>query len=203
MPPLAIKFQFYLSYVRSLLEYFTKWSPYQVNEIMRIKRFQRHVTKFILNEYSSDVSYRDRCLTLVILPMCYRGEILNLCFLFKCLHGEIDININTYLQFVQSNTSRRSANKGTLFYLKMTKTVQAQYMSFNRLARLWNKLPQHIRISDSLSSFKRQLGGLYKTHAILRLAVDEPPYLTFISMYILCFGSVTALRADASRWFLY
>ena len=42
----------------------------------------------------------------------------------------------------------------------MTKTVQAQYMNFNRLARLWNKLPQHIRMSDSLSSFKRQLGVL-------------------------------------------
>ena len=48
----------------------------------------------------------------------------------------------------------------------MTKTVQAQYMNFNRLARLWNKLPQHIRMSDSLDSFKRQLGVLYKSHLI-------------------------------------
>ena len=120
---------------------------------MRIKIVQRHVTKFILNEYSIDISYRDRCLTLGILPLCYRVEILDLCFLFKCLHGEIDININTYLQFVQSNTSRRSASKETLFYLNMTKTVKAQYMTFTRLARLWNKLPQHIRMSDSLSSF--------------------------------------------------
>ena len=121
-----------------------------------------------LNEYLSDVSYRDRCLTLGILLtlLCYRREISDLCFLFKYLHGEIDININTYLQFVQSNTSRRSANKGTLFYLNMTKTVQAQYMNFNRLARLWNKLPQHIRMSDSLGSFYRQLGVLYKSHLI-------------------------------------
>ena len=37
-------------------------------------------------------------------------------------------------------------------------------MNFNRLARLGNKLPQHIRISDSLGSFKRQLGVLYKSH---------------------------------------
>ena len=133
---------------------------------MRIERVQRHVTKCILNEYSSDVPYRDRCLTLGILPLCYRREILDLCFLFKCLHGEIDININTYIQFVQSNTSRRSANKGTLFYLNMTKTVQAQSMNVNRLAHLWNKLSKHIRMSDSLSSFKRQLGVLYKSHLI-------------------------------------
>ena len=93
---------------------------------MRIERVQRHVTKYIINEYSSDVSCRDRCLALgLLLPLCYRTEILDLCFLFKCLHGEIDININTYLQFVKSDTSRRSANKGTLFYLNMTKTVQA------------------------------------------------------------------------------
>ena len=39
-------------------------------------------------------------------------------------------------------------------------------MNFNRLARLWNKFPQHIRMSDRLSSFKRQLGVLYKSHLI-------------------------------------
>ena len=71
--PVAKQLHLYLSHVRSLLEYCTPlWSPYQVNEIMRIERVQRHVTKFILNEYSSDVSYRDRCLTLGILPLCYR-----------------------------------------------------------------------------------------------------------------------------------
>ena len=37
-----------------------------------------------------------------------------LSYLNDCLHGEIDIN--TCLQFVTSDTSRRSANKGTLFY---------------------------------------------------------------------------------------
>ena len=34
------------------------------------------------------------------------------------------------------------------------------------------------------------------------LAVDEPPCPNFIGMYIIVFGSATALRADASRWFL-
>ena len=59
----AIKLHLYLSRARSLLEYCTPlWSLYQANGIMRIERVQRHVTKFILNEYSSDVSYRDRCL---------------------------------------------------------------------------------------------------------------------------------------------
>ena len=51
----------------------------------------------------------------------------------------------------------------------MTKTVQAQYMNFNRLARLWNKLPQHIRMSDSSSSFKRQ--SLYMGYYLLLLWV--------------------------------
>ena len=37
----AIKLQLYLSHVRSLLEYCTPlWTPYQVNEIMRIERVQ-------------------------------------------------------------------------------------------------------------------------------------------------------------------
>ena len=62
--PVAIKLQLYLSHVRILPKYCTPlWSPYQVNEIMRIERVlervQRHVTKRILNEYSSDVSEID------------------------------------------------------------------------------------------------------------------------------------------------
>ena len=69
--PVAIKLQLYLSHARSLLAYCTHlWSTYQVNEIMRIESVQRYVTKFILIEYSSDVSYRDRCLTLGILSLC-------------------------------------------------------------------------------------------------------------------------------------
>ena len=50
----------------------------------------------------------------------------------------------------------------------MTKTVQTHYMNFNIhvLACLWNKLPQHNRMSNGLSSFKRQLGVLYKLYLI-------------------------------------
>ena len=48
--PVAIKLKLYLSHVRSLLEYCTPLSSlYQVNEIMRIERVRRHVTKCILN----------------------------------------------------------------------------------------------------------------------------------------------------------
>ena len=55
--PVAIKGQLYLSRARSVLKYCTSlWSPYQVNKIMRIERFQRHVTIFIIYEYSSHVS---------------------------------------------------------------------------------------------------------------------------------------------------
>ena len=43
-------------------------------------------------------------------------------FPIKCLHGEVDINSNTYLHFVNTDTSRRSANKGILFHLNMTIT---------------------------------------------------------------------------------
>ena len=81
---MAITLLLYLSHVRSLLEYSTPlWSPYQVNEIMRIERVQRHVTKCILNEYSSDVSYRDRCLTLGIAYChCVTAEKFPICVFY-------------------------------------------------------------------------------------------------------------------------
>ena len=92
--PVSIKLQLYFSHVRSLLDYCTPlWSLYQINEIMRINRVQSNVTKFILNEYLSDVSYRNRYLALGILQLCYRKEIRNLCFLYKFRHDEIDIKV--------------------------------------------------------------------------------------------------------------
>ena len=66
--------------------------------------------------------------TATVLP---QKDSLDPCFLFKSLHGEVDINNTKYLQFVKSDTNRRYANIGTLFYLNMTKAVQAQYMNFN------------------------------------------------------------------------
>ena len=48
-----------------------------------MERSQRRATKFILNNFSSD--YRDRLITLNLLPLLYLYELLDLRSFIKCL----------------------------------------------------------------------------------------------------------------------
>ena len=60
----------YISLVRSQLLYCTQlWCPYLLKDIENIERMQRHVTKYILHDYTS--SYRIRLLKLKLLPLMY------------------------------------------------------------------------------------------------------------------------------------
>ena len=65
-----------LASVRSILEY---CSPNHVKDIIKLERVQRQASKFILNDYVSP--YHERCTALSILPLCFRREIIDLCFL--------------------------------------------------------------------------------------------------------------------------
>ena len=99
--------------------------------------------------------------------LCVTAERFSICVSYLYVYSVklILTLIHTYNLYSQI-LAEGLPTKEHFFYLNMTKTVHAQYMNFNRLARLWNKLPQHIRMSDSLSSFKGQLGVLYKTYLI-------------------------------------
>ena len=76
--PSTVKFQVYVSHVRSILEYCSSlWAPANVKDILLLERVQRHATKYMLNNYS-DMSYAERCIQLSILPLCFRREIIDL-----------------------------------------------------------------------------------------------------------------------------
>ena len=84
--------------------------------------------------------------------LCVTAERFSICVSYLYVYSVklILTLIHTYNLYSQI-LAEGLPTKEHFFYLNMTKTVHAQYMYFNRLARLWNKLPQHIRMSDSLS----------------------------------------------------
>ena len=50
-----------------------------MTEIASLEKVQRRATKFILNDFS-DISHRDRCIQLSLLPLSFRREIHDLFF---------------------------------------------------------------------------------------------------------------------------
>ena len=91
-----------------------------------IESVQRRATKYILNDYSSD--YRSRLLKLKMLPLGYIKEIADACFLYKCLHGYCNININDFVNFYDNSASRtRAANQHLLLIPRnITRAPRAQ-----------------------------------------------------------------------------
>ena len=171
--PSNVKRLLYITNVRSILEYCSLvWSPYQFKYISQIEKVQRYATKYIVNY--ADLSYKERCLKLNLLPLCYRREILDLCFLFKCIQKGDTSLFHNYFTKIQNNRSNlRSSSKGLLFSKSMTKSLSFHSLFFNRVVRLWNVLPLSIRNEQSMNSFKRQLKEFYRDKLTSHFDVDS------------------------------
>jgi hypothetical protein len=87
----------YCAVVRPKLEYAScVWSPYSAKQRKLIENVQRRATKFILNYPPRDVTYRDRLISLNILPLEHRRELYNLT-LYKIKNNLINVTCNQYL----------------------------------------------------------------------------------------------------------
>ena len=96
------------------------WRPYLIKDILILERVQRRATKFILP--NSKLDYRDRMLSLEILPLTMWQEITDNMFFVKQLKSPTDrFNIKENVTFSKIN--------------------RAGHYYFNRLPRLWNSIP--------------------------------------------------------------
>lgn len=59
------------------------WRPLLQCEVSSIERVQRHITKYILQDYVSD--YKDRLIRLKLLPLAMEFELQDILFLIKNL----------------------------------------------------------------------------------------------------------------------
>ena len=82
------------------------------------------------------MSYRDRLLTLKLLPLTFDCELKDLVFFYKCLNGLTDLNVSDFVSFVSHGRTRLSNSYNLKTPVCKTSTFQASY--FNRIAKLWN-----------------------------------------------------------------
>ena len=110
------------------------WHPYLCKDIENI---QRHATRFISKEHSSD--YKSRLLKLNHLPLTMLYEFYDICFFVKSLkQPSTSFNNTDFVSFIHNST--RSG-----FHLKLVhqlaKANRFNQFYFTRLPRLWNALP--------------------------------------------------------------
>ena len=82
-PSVNIRKKLYISLVRSQLLYCSSlWRPHLLKDIQLLEKLQRRATKFILNDYSN-LDYKDRLLSLNLLPLSMVFEINDLMFFIR------------------------------------------------------------------------------------------------------------------------
>ena len=153
LAPISIKKRLYISLVRSQLSYCSQlWRPQSVKDIMSLETVQRHSTKYILQDYSSN--YKQRLMSLKLLPLMYWYELQDMLFMIKCIKTPSNnFDIFNYISFVSSST--RSASHHKLKH-NFCRTSRYRHFYFNRIVKLWNAFPE-FDISLSMTAIKSLL----------------------------------------------
>ena len=160
----------YLSLVRSQLTYCSQvWRPRLIKDLTSLERIQRRATRFILNDFSS--TYRDRLITLNLLPLLYLYELLDLLFFIKCLKfPDPSFPVLDFVSFSSKNT--RSSTFSKLVHQHRL-TSNSQHSFFCRIVRLWNSLPP-LDLSLSYPSIKLHLKKIFWSHFLTHFDSSVP-----------------------------
>ena len=186
---IKIRRTLYLSIVRSTLGYATQvWSPQSIDLITRTERIQRRATKFILKlPYVCGETYKDRLISLNLLPITYWHEFLDIMFFFKAINNIITVSNEVLPQpIIPSRLTRTSVDTNVLsFRPRKCKTLTYQRSFFIRVIRTYNCLPESLRQKDlSLVRFRTLLLDYY--HNAVKTSYDVDDARTWRTVCLKC-----------------
>ena len=151
----------YLFLVRSVFGYSSQvWSPQTVTFIQRVQRVQRRATKYIPNLlYLCSETYRERLVSLGLLPLSFLHEYLDLVFFFKAVSGFVDVSHDVLPEVIsETRTTRSSSDNQISFRPAKCKTTTYQRSFLIRATRTWNSLPPTLRSPGiNIRQFKADL----------------------------------------------
>ena len=140
---------------------------------------QRRASKLILDRpFLCEESYRDKLLSIDILPNCYWHEFLDLVFFFKATNGIVCVSHDVLPErIVPTRVTRANASNLKSFRPKKKKcrTSTYQYSFFVRTSITWNAFPLHLRYEHvTLHQFKALLSSHYKDALTSRFDIEDP-----------------------------
>ncbi len=148
--PMRVKKLLYLSLVLPLVTYCSQvWRPHLRKDIIALEKLQKRATKYIVNDKS--LNYKQRLISLKLLPLMYRLEVNDLLFFISSLKNPADhFDI---LNFVSLNCKITRAGSNFKLVHRSTINNLDKNSYFSRLPRLWNSFPT-INPDSSISSIK-------------------------------------------------
>ena len=163
----------YNSFVRSRLEYCCPiWSPHYKKDIMAIEAIQRSMTAKING--LRDLNYWERLEKLDLYSLQRRRERYQIMYVWKILHNYAPNDIN--MGFKQSLRHGPVATCPPLTSSRQhVNTIRDNSFSCTG-PRLFNLLPKHIKLIDSMSKFKHSLDIFLKSFP------DTPPTPGYIAV---------------------
>ena len=143
----------YKTMVRSHLEYGVQiWNPHHKELITKLEKVQMRATKLIPT--LKKLTYKDRLIKLGLPTLRFRRVRGDLIELFKIVTGIYDKAASVDLKF--SNVTITRGNRYKLA-IQSVKYDLRKYFFTNRVAPIWNSLPDVVVSAPSVSSFKNRL----------------------------------------------
>ncbi|XP_028414251.1 uncharacterized protein LOC114537309 [Dendronephthya gigantea] len=122
----------YLSLVKSQLSYATQvWAPTlhtSKSNLEKLERVQRRATRWILGTKIGDIPYKERMLSLHLIPLAYDREIKDLIFFYKALYGFYDLDVSSYVSFVGHSRTRNYCKKDIPVLWDISNYVNSAYI---------------------------------------------------------------------------
>jgi hypothetical protein len=148
----------YVALVRSHIEYASSvWNPFRISLITALEKIQKRATKII--KECKNLSYIDRLKLLNIPTLKFRRVRGDMIETFKILNGIYDSHAVPILP--RNSDTRTRGNSLKLLHVRSTYDVR-KFSFASRIVNLWNSLPDHIILSDSVNSFKNRLDNHWK-----------------------------------------
>ena len=147
--PPNVKEQLFNALIRPILEYgCSVWDPFKTCQINKLELLNNRAARFITGNHTREHGNTHKnMIALGWSPLSERRAKNKLIIFYKILHDQIHI---PRVDLVQSLNPRKPLN----FLIPQSSVDCHLHSFFPSTIRLWNSLPNHIKSSASVSTFK-------------------------------------------------
>jgi len=153
----------YKCMVRSHLDYCSSvWVPYKKGDIELLEKVQKRATKLI--PAIKTMTYTERLKACKLPTLHYRHIRGDMIEMYKILSGKYDTAL-----IPRVNREHGSITRGNDLRLQKARVAYdlRKYYFTNRAVNIWNSLPNHVVLSDTVNMFKSRLDKFWQHQDVI------------------------------------